>query len=587
MNKLYYGDNLDVLRRFVRDESVDLCYIDPPFNSKRNYNQIYNNIGTEDKAQAQAFVDTWIWDDAAAQGFQDVLLNKSGLLTTQIIELIRGLSAVLGKGSLLAYVVNMTLRIAEIHRVLTPRGSFYLHCDPSASHYLKLVLDAIFVPQGGDYKNEIIWRRTGSHNKLLRYGPIHDVIFFYTKSANYTWNHPRRPYMRGHIEENFIRDNKGVRTNYYGNVLTGHGLRGGESGAPWRGFDPSAKGRHWAVPKALVEDLDEDLTGFSQHEKMDRLFEMGFITITPGQAWPGYERYLKPTDGQFLSDLWTFQPYTKGLVYGTDKGLDEDVRWLSTKDRERLGYPTQKPEGLLERIIQASSNPGDVVMDCYCGCGTTVAVAQRMERGWIGIDITYQSISLILKRLEDTYGTPVIDSISLSGVPEDFESAVALANKQDDRVRKEFEKWMVLTYSTNRAIINAKKGGDGGVDGLAYFLDRETDGSKEKLQKAIFSVKSNRALTPAVVRELFGTMEREGAPLGYLLTLYKMPNLVKESKKYGTYRNELFGRDYPRIEVVSVEELLAGERMPIPLSQQIAVVKKAAENSDKKQLGLF
>lgn len=586
MNKLYYGDNLDVLRRFVGDETVALCYIDPPFNSKRNYNQIYNNVGTEDKALAQAFVDTWTWDDAASQGLEDILQNRSGRLNRQTIELINGLTPVLGKSSLLAYIVSMTLRIAEIHRVLKATGSFYLHCDPTASHYLKLVSDAIFCASGGDFKNEIIWRRTGSHNKTLRYGPVHDVIFFYTKSDKYTWNSPKRPYMREHVKTHFIKDDKGYRTNYYGNVLTGSGVRGGESGMVWRGFDPTAKGRHWAIPKALLQDLDEDFSEMSQHQKLDRLYELGLITITPGQAWPNYEYYLKPTDGQFLSDVWAFQPYTPGTLHETALGIDEDVRWLSSQDRERLGYPTQKPEGLLKRIIEASSKEGDVILDAYCGCGTTVAVAQALDRQWIGIDITYQSISLILKRLEDTYGKGCLANVSLSGVPEDFASAVALANKEDDRVRKEFEKWMVLTYSTNRAVLNLKKGGDGGIDGVAYFLDREATGA-QKTQRAILSVKSNKTLSPAVVRDLFGTMEREKAPLGYLLTLYSMPNLVKESKKYGQYHNALFGQDYDRIEVISVEDLLKGARLPIPLSQEVSVLKKAAEAANTRQLGLF
>jgi site-specific DNA-methyltransferase (adenine-specific) len=208
----------------------------------------------------------------------------------------------------------------------------------------------------------IIWRRTGSHNKLTRYGPIHDVIFFYTKSREYTWNSPKRPYMKGHVEENFIKDAKGYRTNYYGNVLTGSGTRNGESGAIWKGFDPTAKGRHWAIPGALIEDLDEDFSGLTQHQKLDRLYELGHITITEGDAWPMYQRYIKSTDGQALSDIWAFQPYTVGTVFNSPLGIDEDVRWLTTRDQERLGFPTQKPSALLQRIIAASTNEGDLVL---------------------------------------------------------------------------------------------------------------------------------------------------------------------------------------------------------------------------------
>jgi site-specific DNA-methyltransferase (adenine-specific) len=392
--------------------------------------------------------------------------------------------------------------------------------------------------------------------------------------------------MKGHIAENFVKDEHGYRTDYYGNVLTGSGTRGGESGKSWKGFDPTAKGRHWAVPGAVLEDIDEDLSDLSQHQKLDRLYELGYITITPGEAWPVYNRYLKPTDGQALPDIWAFQPYTKGTLFQNDDGIDEDVRWLSTKDSERLGYPTQKPEGLLNRIILASTKKGDVVLDAYCGCGTTVAVAQELKRNWIGIDITYQSISLILKRLEDTYDHSVVEKIELNGVPKDFKSAIALANKEEDKTRKEFEKWITLTYSNNRAIINEKKGGDGGIDGIAYLLDLNSKNKKDHA-KAIFSVKSNKTLTPSVIRDLNGTMEREGAVIGFLLTLYPMDNLVKESKKYGIYKNRLFNHDYPKIEVISVEEILAGKRMNLPTG--VAVVKgakKKGKGNDQSSLDL-
>ena len=178
-NELCYGDNLDILRNNIKDETVDFCYIDPPFNSKRNYFQIYNNQGGEDRAQAQAFVDTWEWGDEAVEGLAwitNIAQLQNGKLTEQTVELIRGLEKVLKRGSLLAYLAHITLRIVEIHRVLRPTGSFYLHCDPTASHYLKLVLDAVFCGQGGDFLNEIIWKRTHSHGGAKRYGPIHDVI---------------------------------------------------------------------------------------------------------------------------------------------------------------------------------------------------------------------------------------------------------------------------------------------------------------------------------------------------------------------------------------------------------------------------
>jgi hypothetical protein len=312
------------------------------------------------------------------------------------------------------------------------------------------------------------------------------------------------------------------------------------------------------------------------------LFDLGFITIKEGEAWPIYNRYLKETDGQALPDIWAFQPYTNGTVFKTHEGIDEDVRWLSSKDKERLGYPTQKPEGLLSRIISASTKPGDVVLDAYCGCGTTVAVAERLKRNWIGIDITYQSISLILRRIEKHFDKSALKRIILSGVPEDFESAEALAHKEDDRTRKEFEKWAVLTYSDNKAIINEKKGKDGGIDGIAYFIDYN-EKNKEVHKQILFSIKSNKVLTPSVLRDLNGTIEREGASMGFLITLYPMKNLVKESKKYGQYTNKVLGRVYPKIEVISVSEILAGKKMNIYTSMDVLkqAQKKVSNNQQK------
>lgn len=481
-NKLFYGDNLEVLQKHIKDETVDLCYIDPPFNSKRNYNQIYNNVGKEDVAQAQAFVDTWTWNNIASEGFEDIMGNKNDVFTRQSQQLIIGLEKVLGKSSLLAYLVSMTQRIAEIYRVLKPTGSFYLHCDPTASHYLKLVLDAIFCSQGGEFQNEIIWAyRTGGASPK-RFARKHDILFFYSKSNKWIFN--------------------------------------------------------------------------PQKEKSYMMHKYGF----------------KKSD--FQTDKDTGLQYS--MVYSRDVW---DIPSIGSDSAERLGYPTQKPENLLSKLILASSNEGDVILDAYCGCGTTINVAEKLKRTWLGIDITYQSISLIMKRLEDSFGKSVLESITLSGVPQDFDSAIALANKQDDRVRKEFEKWIVLTYSNNRAMINDKKGGDGGIDGTALMVDLNEE-NKQDFKQVIFSVKSNKTLSPTVIRDLYGTMEREKAAIGYLLTLYPMENLVKESAKYGVYQNKLFGHSYPKIEVVSVRDILEGKKMYLPTTQ----VLKSAERKGSDDL---
>jgi hypothetical protein len=248
-----------------------------------------------------------------------------------------------------------------------------------------------------------------------------------------------------------------------------------------------------------------------------------------------------------------------------------------------LGYPTQKPEALLERIIKISSNEGDLVLDAFCGCGTTIAVAEQLNRNWIGIDITYQSISLILKRLEEHFGINTLKNIEINGVPHDFESAIALAHKKDDRVRKEFEKWAVLAFSNNRAVINEKKGGDGGIDGVSFILDID-ENNKQITREVIFQVKSNESLSPTVIRDLNGTIEREKAVMGYLITLYPMENLVKESKKYNFYKNKFFGHQYPKIEVICVNDILAGKTMKLPT--QLDVLKKAEQKYKDNQESL-
>jgi len=546
-NRIYYGDNLDVLRRYIKDETVDLCYIDPPFNSKRNYNQIYNNIGKEDAAQAQAFIDTWTWDDNANIGLAEIQSNYNGVFTEQSIDLITGLEKVLKKGALLAYLVSMTLRIAEIHRVLKPTGSFYFHCDPTASHYLKLLIDAIFCPKGGDYRNEITWkRRTGTNSSVhnqKQFGNCTDIIFFYTKSKDNTFN----------AQFNLEADGYGDYINKFFKHTDEHGRiyridnLANPSPRPnlmyeYKGYPPPKNG--WAISKEKME----------QFELEGRLH---FPKTLDGRIQR--RRFLDELKGKPVQNLW------------------DDIEMISSQAAERMGYPTQKPESLLERVIKASSNEGDIVLDAYCGCGTTVAVAQKLKRQWIGIDITFQSISLILKRLEDQ-DAGALDNVVVAGVPKDFEAAVALANRKDDRTRKEFEKWVVLTYSKNRAIINEKKGGDGGIDGIVYIPESTTENSK-----VLFSVKSNEKLTPAVVRELFGTVERDKAACGILLTLHPMPNLVKDAKQYGNYQNNFTGNLYPKIQIICVQEILDGKLIDLPNPRE--VLKKAEQHAD--QLGLL
>ncbi len=533
-NRLYYGDNLHVLRKLVKDESVDLAYIDPPFNSKRNYNQIYNNLGIEDRAQAQAFTDTWVWDEIATDGFQQLLENHEGRFTPQSVELIKGLRNVLKEGNLLAYLVSMTLRVTEIYRVLKPTGSFYLHCDPTASHYLKLILDAVFCAQSGDFKNEIIWQRTSAHNDPSRYGRIHDLILFYTKTEDYIWNQqydpPDEQFFKAH---DFELDEEGKRYRKRDLTAPGHGNKSGQY--EWNGLRPP-KNRMWSYTK----------------ENMEALQTEGRIVYTR-TGMPRMKIYETDLKGVPFQDVWA-----------------RPELWLNSAATERLGYPTQKPLALLERIITASSNVGDTVLDAYCGCGTTVAMAHKLKRQWIGIDITYQSISLILKRLEDTFGPESLATISLDGIPKDMASATALANKKDDRVRKEFEKWAVLSYSNNRATINEKKGADQGVDGIGYLVS-----GKNESERIIFQVKSGN-VGAKDIRDLRGTMEQERAALGIFITLRpSTKSMDTAAHAAGTYTHVAMGRNYNRIQIVTIKDMVEkGVRLEMPLVRD--VVRSAA-----------
>ena len=555
-NKLFYGDNLDVLRRKIESGSVDLCYIDPPFNSKRNYFQIYNNQGGEDRAQAQAFVDTWEWGDEARDGLEyilhiDRLHGNAGATqwTEQTVELIRGLEKVLGRGSLLAYLVHMTLRIVEIHRVLKPTGSFYLHCETTASHYLKLVLDAVFCGQGGDYINEIVWNRTTAKaHAFTRFASSHDVIFLYRKGPASTWNALFSAHSDKYIQSHYSSVEEGTGRRYQLDNL----------------INPNPN-----RPNLTYEFLGITRVWRWTKERMQAAYEAGVVIQPKPGSVPRFKRYLDEQDGIAVSDVWT------------------DISPINSQAQERLGYPTQKPEALLERIIKASTNEGDVILDAYCGCGTTVAVAQRLNRKWIGIDITYQSIALILKRFQDTYKDtwPEIEAnILLDGVPKDIESAMALANRKDDKTRKEFEKWAVLTFSKNQARINEKKGADGGIDGIAYFLiDNDTNG------KAIFQVKSRPGVREDLAK-LNSDRLREKAEFGFLIcTSLPTKAMQGEIQAAGKYKHPLLNREDDRLQVITVAELFdragrPGVRLDLPMARTDAV-KSAATRGDADTQG--
>ena len=444
----------------------------------------------------------------------------------------------LGRGSLLAYLVHMTLRIVEIHRVLKPTGSFYLHCDPTASHYLKLICDAVFCGQGGDFLNEIVWHYDGPQRPSKRnFGRKHDIVLRFAKTRDFL----AVPSGIAPLERVSVTDLKNYKRTsdgrYYYDLP-----RGDYTDESIAKLDAAGRIRWTASGKARVMFfLESDGEGNQYRAKQ-------------------------------LHDVWS-DLVSLGHAGGAEK----------------LGYPTQKPEALLERIIRASSNEGDTVLDAYCGCGTTVAVAQRLGRKWIGIDITYQSIALILKRFADTYGEkwPAIEAgLLLDGVPRDLDSAMALAHRKDDKTRKEFEKWAVLTFSRNQARINDKKGADGGVDGVAYFLkDKGENG------KAIFQVKS-RPGTREDLAKLNSDRQREGAEFGFLLCTgpWQGPTaaMQREIAAAGKYQNPLLARSDDRLQVVMIAELFAphNRRLDLPMGRADAVRSAAALGDAAKQAAL-
>ena len=538
---LYYGDNLSVLRDHIKDESVDLIYLDPPFNSSATYNVLFSTPkGHKSGAQIEAFEDTWHWGEQAEQEFAEILAQPN----TQLAEVMRSMRQFLGENDMMAYLVMMANRLLELHRVLKDTGSLYLHCDPTASHYLKIVLDGIFGPE--NFRNEIIWRRTGAHNSAKRFGAIHDSLFFYSKSPDYLFNVVKRPYMKGHVESRYTMDSATGKLKFTtgGNILTGAGATDGESGAKWKGFDPSSKNRHWAIPGYLAEQMPASFQNLGTLAKLDALYSAGLLEITPGNAWPLPVKYLEKGDGQPLQDLWTAQPYTEGTVYGTEQIVDADVQWLGPTAPERLGYQTQKPLGLLERLIRSSSNAGDVVLDPFCGCGTAVHASQGLNRRWIGIDVTHLAITLIEKRLRDAF--PAVE-FDVQGTPTDYDGAKDLAARD----KYQFQ-WWACSLVNAQPYGGKKKGADGGVDGLIFFKDDL--GTPKKM---VVSVKGGENVGVTMVKDLIATVAHQKAEIGLFITLSSPTKpMITEAASAGFYKSPT-GASFPKIQILEIEALLA------------------------------
>jgi len=516
LNQLYYGDNLDVLRQDIKDESVDLIYLDPPFNSNRSYSVLFQEkSGNEAQAQIEAFDDTWKWSQESEAAYLDLI---QGTAPNKVKDALEAMRRLLGDNDLLAYLVMMTQRLVELHRVLKATGSLYLHCDPTASHYLKIVLDAIFGPQ--NFRNEITWRRTSTVKGNTSQGARHfgrntDILLFYTKSDEYTFNAIYTAYSEDYINTKFSNIEEGTGRRFQTVSMGGPG--GAAKGNP--SYEVLGVTRFWR---------------FSRIE-MDRLIAEGRVYQgKPGDV-PRQKYYLDEGKGVELQALWA------------------DIDAINSQAAERLGYPTQKPLVLLERILTASSNLGDVVLDPFCGCGTTVDAAEKLARRWIGIDITTLAVDLIDARLRHTYGESITNTFEILGIPRDMEGAEALFQRSPF----EFERWCVMMIDGQP---NEKQVGDRGIDGVIRFpID-----ARGTSAKCLVSVKGG-AINPGYLRDLVGVVETERASMGVFVCLREPTRGIIEAANHsGFYTHPANGSRYPRVQIVSVQDILDGKRPNMP-----------------------
>lgn len=532
-NRLYYGDNLHVLREHITTESVDLVYLDPPFNSNANYNILFKSPdGNQSESQIEAFEDTWHWNERAESAFDEVM--KSG--NTAAFTLLRAMREFLGDNDMMAYLAMMAVRLIELHRVLKPTGSLYLHCDPTASHYLKLLLDGVFGPT--NYRNEIVWKRTFAHgDPRYGFGDITDVIFFYSKSKDIMFNRV------------FRKLSAVEHANKYKNV------------------DPD--GREWQSvtlrspsPRPNLHYPYKALNGLTYHphpngwscniERMTQYDREGRLQYPRSEDGAlRLKMYADKSSGNLVQNLW------------------DDIPPISSQAQERLGYPTQKPLALLERIIAASSNEGDVVLDPFCGCGTAVHAAQKLGRQWIGIDITHLAVGLIEKRMHDAF--PGIQ-FEVKGRPQSLAAAEDLARRD----KHQFELWALSIVDAD-PWKGGRKGPDGGIDGIIWF---KPDG--KKTEKAIVEVKGGATGVKDVGR-LAQVMERENAKIGVLITA-QLPTraMERDAAAVGVWTNEYTGRSHARLQIITLAELFQNKRPDIPWVDTSNQKKAKRENTGKQ-----
>jgi site-specific DNA-methyltransferase (adenine-specific) len=509
-NVLYYGDNLEVLRKHFPSECVDLIYLDPPFNSKADYNILFKETsGEASVAQIQAFSDSWHWDKNAEDTYLKIQEDPN------LTEMIQFLKAHLGRNDMMAYLVMMTIRLKELYRVLKSTGSLYLHCDPTASHYLKLILDKIFGSK--NFRNEIVWQRFTFHADAHRFGRVHDTLLFYSKSDDYTWNTQYIDFKESYKESHFrYEDEKGVfrldnlnPPGGRGPIYEFHGFR-----RPWR----------------------------CTKEKMLALEKKGLIYAPKGKV-PQVKRYLDQLKGQAVHSIWL------------------DIPPINPMSKERIGFQTQKPMKLLERIIAVSSKEGDLVLDPFCGCGTTILAAQKLKRKWIGIDITHLAISLIRSRLKEIHVSANKD-YNIIGEPADFESARELAETNP----YQFQWWALSLIDARPAGQSSddsqgKKGADKGIDGWLTFREAENI----NLQRIVVQVKGGTHIGAQVVRDLLGTVQSTKSAMGILITLYEPTEQMKQATMEAEYyESKTWGHKYPKIQILTIPELLKGSKPILP-----------------------
>lgn len=527
-NLLYYGDNLQVLREHVKEESVDLVYLDPPFNSNATYNVLFaEQDGAKAASQIKAFEDTWQWDEWAARSYFEVV-EQGG----RVSEALQAFRKLVGDSTMLAYLSMMAPRLVELRRVLKPTGSIYLHCDPTASHYLKLLMDAVFGAES--FKNDISWTRTVPKSDYRQgatnWPRVHDCLLYYLKDGTQrsVFCQQFTPYSPEYVESSypFVEAETGRRYGAHSLTAPGAGSRGHPQ------YEFLGVVRYWRYGKERMEQLHRD----------------GRILQSRPGVVPRYKRYLDEVEGVPVGDMWT------------------DINMLQGASRERLGYPTQKPEALLERIIQASSNEGDVVLDPFCGCGTAVAVAQRLKRQWMGIDVTYLAIALIRRRLRDAYGVAIDATYEVIGEPVSLPDAEALAASDP----YQFQWWALDLVHARPA--EQKKGADKGIDGRIYF--HEGDGETKQI---IISVKAGHT-NRAHVHELRGVVDREKAAIGVLISMQEPTGPMRQEAASAEYYESPWGK-HPRLQLLTVADLLEGKKIDCPPHSVSLTFKKAARHT--------